>query len=104
MDLKRLGAVLAVAYERDLHDFAELLLLENLGPRTLQLLALVAEVVHSWPAVSPIPPGFHSPMAGRMGIRFLYRSRPMMSQFVFCELLWIRPGLATKTNWMGFGV
>src|SRR5262245_19791074 len=46
IDLKRLGAALAVAYERDLHDFAELLLLEKLGPRTLQSLALVAEVVH----------------------------------------------------------
>jgi len=32
IDLRRLGAVLAVAYQRDLHDFAELLLLENLGP------------------------------------------------------------------------
>src|SRR5215475_9719686 len=49
IDLKRLGAVLAVAYERRLHDFAELLLLENLGPRTLQSLALVAEVVHGTP-------------------------------------------------------
>jgi uncharacterized protein len=49
VDLKRLGAVLAVAYERDLHNFAELLLLENLGPRTLQSLALVAEVVHGAP-------------------------------------------------------
>jgi hypothetical protein len=49
IDLKRLGAVLAVAYERDLHDFAELLLLEKLGPRTLQSLALVAEVVHGAP-------------------------------------------------------
>jgi uncharacterized protein len=46
VDLKRLGAVLAVAYERDLHDFAELLLVEKLGPRTLQSLALIAEVVH----------------------------------------------------------
>ncbi len=49
VDLKRLGAVLAVAYERDLKDFAELLLLEKLGPRTLQSLALVAEVVHGVP-------------------------------------------------------
>lgn len=49
IDLKRLGAVLAVAYERDLHNFADLLLLENLGPRTLQSLALVAEVVHGAP-------------------------------------------------------
>ena len=38
--------MLAVAYERDLRQFAELLLLEKLGPCTLQSLALVAEVVH----------------------------------------------------------
>ncbi len=46
VNLKRLGAVLAVSYERQLRDFASLLLVENLGPRTLQTLALVAEVVH----------------------------------------------------------
>src|SRR5215467_5153463 len=39
VDLRRLGAVLAVAYERELRDFAQLLLVENLGPRTLQSLA-----------------------------------------------------------------
>ena len=50
VDLKRLGAVLAVAYERGLKDFTELLLLEKLGPRTLQSLALVAEVVHGAPS------------------------------------------------------
>jgi len=50
VDLKRLGAVLAVAHERDLHNFAELLLLEKLGPRTLQSLALIAEVVHGAPS------------------------------------------------------
>jgi len=50
IDLKRLGAVLAVAHERDLRDFASLLLLENLGPRTLQSLALIAEVVHGAPS------------------------------------------------------
>ncbi|HEX7297153.1 MAG TPA: DUF763 domain-containing protein, partial [Pyrinomonadaceae bacterium] len=49
VDLNRLGAVLAVAYDRGLHDFAELLLMEKLGPRTLQSLALVAEVVHGAP-------------------------------------------------------
>jgi uncharacterized protein len=49
IDLKRLGAVLAVAYERELHQFTELLLLEKLGPRTLQSLALIAEVVHGAP-------------------------------------------------------
>lgn len=49
VDLKRLGAVLLTAYERTLSDFASALLLENLGPRTLQSLALVAEVIHGTP-------------------------------------------------------
>jgi hypothetical protein len=35
---KRLGAVLALAHERDLRDFASFLLLEQLGARTLQSL------------------------------------------------------------------
>src|SRR5512142_2145267 len=35
VDLKRLGAVLAVAHEREFSDFASLLLLEKLCPRTL---------------------------------------------------------------------
>jgi uncharacterized protein len=49
VDLKRLGAVLMTAYERNLSDFASALLLEKLGPRTLQSLALVAEVIHGTP-------------------------------------------------------
>jgi hypothetical protein len=49
VDLKRLGAVLTMAYEREFSDFASLLLLEKLGPRTLQSLALIAEVVHGTP-------------------------------------------------------
>src|SRR5207247_1604029 len=65
INLKRLGAVLAVAYERDLHDFAELLLLENLGPRTLQSLALVAEVVHGAPARFSDPARFSFAHGGK---------------------------------------
>ena len=65
VDLKRLGAVLAVAYERDLHDFAELLLLENLGPRTLQSLALVAEVVHGTPTRFTDPARFSFAHGGK---------------------------------------
>ena len=65
VDLKRLGAVLAVAYERDLHDFAELLLLEKLGPRTLQSLALVAEVVHGAPNRFPDPARFSFAHGGK---------------------------------------
>ena len=65
INLKRLGAVLAVAYERDLHDFAELLLLEKLGPRTLQSLALVAEVVHGAPSRFSDPARFSFAHGGK---------------------------------------
>ena len=65
IDLKRLGAVLAVAYERDLHQFAELLLLENLGPRTLQALVLIAEVVHGAPSRFSDPARFSFAHGGK---------------------------------------
>lgn len=65
VDLKRLGSVLAVAYERELHDFAELLLLEKLGPRTLQSLALVAEVVHGAPSRFSDPARFSFAHGGK---------------------------------------
>jgi hypothetical protein len=70
IDLKRLGAVLAVAYERDLHQFAELLLLEKLGPRTLQALALVAEVVHGAPSRFSDPARFSFAHGGKDGHPF----------------------------------
>jgi hypothetical protein len=70
IDLKRLGAVLAVAYERDLHQFAELLLLESLGPRTLQSLALIAEVVHGAPSRFSDPARFSFAHGGKDGHPF----------------------------------
>ena len=70
VDLKRLGAVLAVAYERPLHDFAELLLTENLGPRTLQTLAFVAEVVHGAPSRFTDPARFSFSLGGKDGHPF----------------------------------
>ena len=70
VDLKRLGAVLAVAYDRELHDFAELLLLEKLGPRTLQSLALVAEVIHGAPSRFSDPARFSFAHGGKDGHPF----------------------------------
>lgn len=70
VNLKRLGAVLAVAHERELSDFASLLLLEKLGPRTLQSLALVAEVVHGTPTRFSDPARFSFAHGGKDGHPF----------------------------------
>ena len=70
VDLKRLGAVLAVSYERQLRDFASLLLLEKLGPRTLQTLSLVAEVIHGAPSRFSDPARFSFALGGKDGHPF----------------------------------
>ncbi len=70
VDLKRLGAVLAVAHEKNLRDFAGLLLVEGLGPRTLQSLALIAEVVHGAPARFSDPARFAFAHGGKDGHPF----------------------------------
>jgi len=70
VDLKRLGAILALAYEREFADFASLLLLENLGPRTLQSLALIAEVVHGAPSRFTDPARFSFAHGGKDGHPF----------------------------------
>jgi hypothetical protein len=70
VDLKRLGAILAVAHERELRDFASLLLVENLGPRTLQSMALIAEVIHGAPARFDDPARFSFAHGGKDGHPF----------------------------------
>ena len=70
VDLKRLGAVLAVAHEKDLRDFASFLLVEGLGPRTLQSLALVAEVIHGAPSRFNDPARFSFAHGGKDGHPF----------------------------------
>ena len=46
VNLKRLGSILWLAQENEVKKFDELLLLKGLGPRTLQSLTLVSEVIH----------------------------------------------------------
>jgi len=70
VDEKRLGAVLALAHERELRDFASFLLLEQLGPRTLQSLALIAEVVHGTPTRFDDPARFSFAHGGKDGHPF----------------------------------
>jgi len=65
VDLKRLGAVLAVSHEQKLRDFASLLLVENCGPRTLQTLAMIAEVIHGTPTRFADPARFSFALGGK---------------------------------------
>ena len=65
VDLTRLGAVLAVSHEETLRDFASLLLLEKVGPRTLQTLAFIAEVIHGTPTRFTDPARFSFALGGK---------------------------------------
>ncbi|MEM6317627.1 MAG: DUF763 domain-containing protein [Bacteroidota bacterium] len=46
INVKRLGSILWLAQENEVQQFDDLLLLKGLGPRTLQSLTLVSEVIH----------------------------------------------------------
>ncbi len=70
VDLKRLGAVLALAQEKPTNDFESLLLLEGLGPRTLQSLTLVSEVIHGTPSRFSDPARFSFAHGGKDGHPF----------------------------------
>jgi len=70
VDLKRLGTVLWLAQEKKPSDFEGLLLLEGLGPRTLQSLALVSEVIHGTPSRFKDPARFSFAHGGKDGHPF----------------------------------
>jgi uncharacterized protein len=70
VDMKRLGAMLWLAHERRPADFEELLLLEGLGPRTLQSLALVSEVIYGTPSRFTDPARFSFAHGGKDGHPF----------------------------------
>jgi len=70
VDLRRLGAILWLAHDRQPSDFEELLLLEGVGPRTLQSLALVSEVIHGTPSRFRDPARFAFAHGGKDGHPF----------------------------------
>ena len=70
VDLKRLGGVLATAYESQPKDFESLLLTPGLGPRTLQSLTLVSEVIHGTPSRFRDPARFSFAHGGKDGHPF----------------------------------
>ncbi|WP_134087806.1 DUF763 domain-containing protein [Olivibacter sp. XZL3] len=70
VNLKRLGTVLALAQEKGVGNMEELLLLEGLGPRTLQSLTLVSEVIHGTPCRFNDPARFSFAHGGKDGHPF----------------------------------
>ncbi len=70
VNLKRLGSVLALAQEHSLQNFESLLLLQGLGPRTLQSLVLVSEVIHGTPSRFNDPARFSFAHGGKDGHPF----------------------------------
>jgi hypothetical protein len=70
VDLKRLGTVLWLAHEQQPKDFEELLMLQGVGPRTMQSLALVSEVVHGTPSRFKDPARFSFAHGGKDGHPF----------------------------------
>lgn len=70
IDLKRLGAVLATSYASNPTDFESLLLTQGLGPRTLQALTLVSEVIYGTPSRFTDPARFSFAHGGKDGHPF----------------------------------
>lgn len=70
VNLKRLGTTLWLTREQQPKDFEELLLLQGVGPRTLQSLALVSEVIHGSPVRFKDPARFSFAHGGKDGHPF----------------------------------
>lgn len=70
VNLKRLGTALWLAHETQPKDFEDLLLLEGVGPRTVQSLALVSEVIHGTPSRFKDPARFAFAHGGKDGHPF----------------------------------
>ena len=70
VNLKRLGSTLWLAHEQNPANFEELLLLKGVGPRTIQSLALVSEVIHGSPTRFRDPARFSFAHGGKDGHPF----------------------------------
>ena len=70
VNLKRLGAILTVAHEMQHKNFESLLLLEGAGPRTIQSLTLVSEVIYGTPSRFTDPARYSFAHGGKDGHPF----------------------------------
>ena len=70
IDIKKLGSILAMAHEKDFRNFESLLLLNGLGPRSLQSLTLVSEIIFGTPSRFRDPARFSFAHGGKDGHPF----------------------------------
>lgn len=70
VNLRRLGAVIALAHDSDIKNFESLLLTKGLGPRTLHSMVLVSEVIHGTPSRFEDPARFSFAHGGKDGHPF----------------------------------
>ncbi|MDR2084596.1 MAG: DUF763 domain-containing protein [Bacteroidales bacterium] len=70
VNLKRLGATLILMHETNVNDIESLLLLKNVGPRTIQAMTLVSEVIHGTPSRFSDPARFSFAHGGKDGHPF----------------------------------
>jgi hypothetical protein len=70
VNMKRLGAILTLAHEKELRNFESLLLLEGVGPRAIQSLTLVSEVIYGTPSRFTDPARFSFAHGGKDGHPF----------------------------------
>ena len=68
LSMKRLGSVLQLAYNRQIDNFEDLLLLKGVGPRTLKALALTSEVIHGDSSRFDDPSRFSFAVGGKDGV------------------------------------
>jgi uncharacterized protein len=70
INMKRLGAMLWTTHDNRPEDFEELLLLKGMGPRALQSLALVSEIIYGTPTRFEDPARFSFAHGGKDGHPF----------------------------------
>lgn len=70
VNLKRLGSIMALAHEQQFQNFESLLMFPGIGPRTIQSLTLVSEVIHGTPSRFTDPARFSFAHGGKDGHPF----------------------------------
>ena len=68
VDMRKLGAVLNIAYNKEINNFEDLIMLHGMGPKTLKSLALVSEVIHGDSTRFEDPSRFSFAVGGKDGL------------------------------------